>query len=235
MILTNYISFIKAHEKFLAMVLGAAILFYGFNKAITAYDGHLQRQDQAQVLADQNKLKAAQDQNTLIVGQLAAMQAQFTAANQQLSAQIAAEHQQTIKQQKIDANLTMPDLASRQALLLNLPLKEFTALPTGLTMSPLAAVTTVQQLDTIPELKHTIAAKDEQIKNDEAVIQKQTDVIASDKVVLAAEQKTHTDDVKQLKDTIAIEKKKSFWKGFKYGAGVVGGAAVAITVFVLAK
>lgn len=230
--MNTYITFLKAHEKLIGIVLLVLFAFWGFNKAITAYDGHLQRQDEAAVLAEQNRLKLAQEQNQQIVTQLATLQQQVAQSNLQLAAQIASLHTQTVKQQQVDAKMTLPQLAVRQAQLVNVKPEEFTVTTNGITESPLAAISTVQQLETIPELQTTIQSKDQVIKNDEAVITKQQDVIASDKTVLVAEQSSHQADVKALKDSIAIEKKKSFWKGIKYGAGITLGAVTTVAVLV---
>jgi hypothetical protein len=89
-------------------------------------------------------------------------------------------------------------------------------------------------LETIPDLQLHSDIMDGIQKADAREIEQQKGVIASDAIVLASEQKLHKDDVKKLSDELKTEKRKSFWKGFKYGAGVTAGVVVVAAVFVLA-
>lgn len=231
-IVKHWAAFIKAHEK-LALILGtlAIVAFLG-HKAITAYDNHLVRQDTALVEADKAKLDAVTADNKKLVEQLAVLDAEVAALTKQGKQTIIIKHEEAVKQKQIDQNLPLPQLAVRWNLLINL--SGAAATETGITVSPEAAHKTVDMLESIPDLQAHADIMDNIQAADAREIEQQKGVIASDAIVLESERKLHTDDVKKLSDDLKVEKRKSFWKGFKYGAGITAGVVVVAAVFIIA-
>lgn len=209
--LTSWITFVKAHEKLLIIVLAGFLTFHFYSKVIDAWVSHDKLVAQAAAAVVKND-----DAATLILKtQVAALQATVEAQNAIIEKQIAAGQAATKKQQDKDATLTPSELAARLAVLLKVSPTEIvpTALPGHIDLSPTAAVTDAQQLETIPELQSEVSKLRTELTNDDTIISKQGELITQLNKDIVDEKASHTKDVAELK----AQNHKSWLNGFKWG------------------
>jgi len=192
--------------------------------------------DQKAVAADTLN-KQLQQQNTVTQQQTQAQIAALTIQNQSLQAQIAAlvnaistRNTVLVTQQKTDATLPPTDLSTRWQSLVHMPTGVVPS-TSGFSVSPPAAVATVQELESIDtitadntDLKQQVVDLDGVIGHDGTIMSASTDALISEKKAHASDQATCTTDlaakdatIKQVKADAAKGKAKWFIIG-----GIIG-------------
>jgi hypothetical protein len=160
-----------------------------------------------------------------LADQLSALKTQVDTLTITAQAAIAQSHQKTQQQQKTDAQLPLPDLANRWALLLSLQPENFTATSDNkIVVSNNAAHSTVSELEKIPDLTLTITQTNAELAGCNQVRTKQDETITGLNKQLTDEQAARKADVKEAKTA----QRKSWIKGFKWGfvGGFVSGLFV---------
>lgn len=215
-LLTNYLTWFKAHERLLVIAVGALLLMHFYDKGLDAWQQH----DQRIAAATTTQVTTDTTANKDLTAQLAQMKTDAETRNAQLDAEIRQKITGLAKQQAADAQSTQAQILARwQALL---PMKPGAVQPNGgndiLTSD--AANQTVQALEKIPVLETQVADLDAKILIDDQIIGKQDDLITGLNTQLVDEKKSHVADVNLEK----IKSKKSFIKGLKIGIiiGAVG-------------
>jgi hypothetical protein len=177
---TAYTTFIKAHEKLLIIIALAAFAFYGFTKAETAWDNHLQRTDDKKVAVD-NTI------NQQLASQLETLKANFAATEKANETQITLLLSQLKARQVQDDALPLPQLSSRWAELLGQPTAQIVPtkdIPAGtditntVTVSAGAAHATVDALEKLPVLTNQLTLTTADLTVCKQVSAKQDQVIA---------------------------------------------------------
>lgn len=207
----KWIALVKAHEKLVLILVAAFLSFHFYGSALTAWVNH----DEKVQAIDQAKAKALMQQNALIAQQSAELIAAVKASNAALAQAAQQRAEQTKANQVADQSLPLPQLGQRWVSLLNVGPAEIAAQPDGsMKVSDTASRTTVEQLEVIPQLKQDLAGAQQTTQNNQKVIDQQTTQIASDKTTIAANDKACQDQINTLK----ADKKKSFWRGSKFGS-----------------
>jgi hypothetical protein len=220
--LTNYITWLKAHEKLLIIAAGAFLLVHFYDKGLDVWQQHDQRVSTvaaAQVTTDSTANKA-------LANQLAQMKTDADTRNSQLDAEIRQKITGLQKQQTLDVQSTQAQILARwQALL---PMKPGAVQQSGTNdiLTPDAANQTVQALERIPVLDAQVTDLNLKILIDDQVIGKQDSLIVGLNTQLVDERTSHVADVNLEK----VKAKKSFMKGLKIGIiiGVVGTEAIHV-------
>jgi hypothetical protein len=214
----TYAAFIKAHHTLFIILALAAFSFYGYSKAINAWDAHEQRLDNVA----QQKVVADATTNQQLASQLVTLKANFDATQKANQAQITLLLSQLKAQQVKDAALPLPDLGSRWSVLLNLPPAAIEATPDNkLTLTSDAAHATVNALEELPVLTNQLALTTATLTGCQQVTTQQDKVIAGLNTQLMDTNTARAADQKAAK----AAQKKSWLKGFKVGVivGFVGG------------
>ena len=200
-------TFLLDHERLILVVIAAVVLWFGYGKYAQIRLDH----DNA-VLAQQKLITDAQvKQNAALAAQvqqdaanLQALEAKVNAQNAQLVQANATLAAALANRQKTDAALPMPDLALRWAALV--PAASPVSVPSGLSVSPVGAVATVQALEQVEPLKQTVANDAVVIGNDNSVIAQQGKSIFDLNASLAGAQKLDGDHQAQCADQIKVVK-----------------------------
>jgi hypothetical protein len=231
-----YVSaFVKNHEKLLAVVL-AALLIWGVvgkvDSAISAHDSRVLAADKAATQAQADKNAVLAQANAAMAAQATAQAAATAAANQQLEASNAALVSALAKQKATDAQLPPAELAARIETLASLPPASVVPAQNGYAVTAPAAVAIAQHLEIVPVLQAQLANTIVEKTNDEKVI-------ADDKKLVDGLNQQITglglqigDQTKQCKAQVADEiakARKSKLKWFKAGV-VVGFVAGVVTM-----
>jgi hypothetical protein len=228
-VLDNYIKFAKAHEKLLLIVLFFGVAGFLGNKYLNAsYDAAVAREKSAeQTLASQKEAndklatqnQQAQQQYSVLLGQINAQNAKLSAEMLQLSQTLAAR-------QKSDAALPAPELALRHENLLGVS-SGIQSTENGFLVSPPVEIQTVQSLESLPVIKQQLVDettlsgdKDKQIVSLGQVVNWQNTEIAG-----LNSQLVDSDKACDARVSVA---KKSRWKYFKAGVAVGAAGTVAI-------
>lgn len=217
-IVKHWAAFIKAHEKMVLIIGIVALLFHFGEKGLTAWENH----DKRIATIAQQKVDADTAANKTLSEELANLKLEIAAKDAQLEAQIAASKQKLIVQQKIDANLPLPELSSRWESLLTLSPGSITSQPNGtVVVSGDAAHTTVNEIEKVPQLTEQLLNTQNELKGCTTLSAKKDDAITGLNKQLTDEQAARKDDQKLA----AVKQKKAWLKGFKIGAivGFVGG------------
>jgi hypothetical protein len=226
--LEKYIAFVKAHERLLVILACLLTAHHGYTKALDYFDRHASdksKADQVVVNADVVTNKQLSGELALLRAQVAADTAKSIAAIQQ--AQAAAKQQQTI-----DQTLPLPDLAKRWILLVDLqPTDVMPAPDSKLVLTDAGARATVKQLEIIPALQTEVTQTKAQLAGCNTESAKKDDVIAGQEKTIADKDKKAADDAKTAKD----DRRKSFWKGTKWGAGITAAVGILIKVALIVK
>lgn len=218
-ILSNYVAWIKAHERVLIIVLGTWLAFHFYGSGLNAWIEH----DKRNAAISQYKVQTDATANQQLTQQVADLKQQLAT----LSTQAQARQQERVvyvEQQKTKNNAAQPtELAQTTANLLKVDQSEITVLDDKLLFSNAASHINVNALV-------DFQAAQAQLKDVQAVSTAcQSTLIGEYKLEgglraeLADEKKSHRDDVATLKK----EKQSMFMKGLKWGAAI-GGIAVAI-------
>lgn len=226
--LDSYLKWFKAHEKILIISIGAVLAFHFYSSAIAAWDRHDSRQ--AEIAAAQVKADDAVTKD--LKGQLVDLQAQVAQTNAELAKQIAQNNTNLKKQQDANNKATLAEVAARIQKLAALPPVDVNPLPIpgSLVVSDAGSRTIVNQLEEVPVLQAQVTALQTELKNDQTIIDKQTQVIAQLDKDLVDEKKSHVADVAAEK----VKTKHAFIKGLKIGfiaglfIGIFGAHAVGI-------
>jgi hypothetical protein len=226
-VLSHYLTALRAHEKLIIIVVGAFLLFHFYGAGLKAWVDH----DQRLATAAAQQVKTDHDSNNQTqaqLSQLLAVVAQQQASLDKIMSQRAA---QTVEQKKTDAQMTPSELATRFQHLLSVGPQDVTWLPvTGnLVFTPPAAQADIDALEDLQQLKADKADLQTELKGQESLVAKQTDLLNGKTKELADEKDSHQKDVNELK-----KKVRSAWlSGFKWGAiaGIVGVEAVRVMVF----
>lgn len=205
--MNTYLTWFKAHERFLLFVLAGVLVFHIWGSALTAWVDHDKRT--ASVLDTQNK----QAQEAL------ATQIQSTQAlNARIDSLMRQRALDTQKQKQIDDAAKASDLAARTALLLKIKPEDVSASPVDntLVLNNDAAHANVNALEDLQQSNADVL--DLSTKLGACTV-----LNASEATALTDEKKAHVADVNLEK----AKTKKAFWSGFKWGAitGFVGGVA----------
>jgi hypothetical protein len=230
--ITSWEAFIKAHERMILIGVAAGLLgagVYVINSRVHEYfdNKHVEAQ---QII---NGQIATQEQKTqALETQIAQMQTQYTALTQTLTAAIAAQKQVVVVQQKKDDAMPPTELAQRWSDLIKAPVGSIAPQPNGtLAVSTDASHTTVDALETIPELKFEAQSLNTQLSACNTLSATLTQDVAEQKTLVAEEKKGRAADAVVAKD----KERKSFWKGTKVGAAVATVAIIAIKIALIVK
>ena len=217
----HWVTFVKGHEK-LVMILVFAFLSYHFAmKGFTAWENH----DKRVSAIAQQKVDTDTANNKALAEELAQLRVEIAAKNAQLEAKIAVNKQKVIVQQKIDANLPLPDLSKRWETLLVLSEGSITPKPDGtITVTTDAAHATVNELEKVPQLTEQVIDTQAELQGCNTLSAKKDDAITGLKGQLADEQTARKDDQKLAK----VQQRKAWLRGFKWGAvaGFIGGVFI---------
>lgn len=200
-IISNWITFVKAHEKLAIIALSAFLVWHIYGRGVDAWVNH----DKAQQAIQQQKSDALAQQNAVNSAQVAQLVATVKASNAALVAAAAQRAAATKAQQVADQSLPLPDLGKHWVSLINVSPTDIAAQPDGsMKVSDAASRATVQQLDEIPQLQADVKGAQQIAQNDQDVINKQTvqitgltNTVAQDKATCDARVKTEHDSGKQ--------------------------------------
>lgn len=222
MTLEKYITFIKAHERLIVIVIAAFLLYrtgQGMESAWIRHEDNRSRQAAQVVTVDTNANKALSDQ----------VQQLKTDSDKQKA--IIDNNLDTLmrtlnRQREEDLKATQQEILDRWKLLL--PLKPGAVQSNGSTdtITPEAATATVQALEEIPVLKTQVSDLNAKLLIDDQIIGKQDELITGLNKQIQDEKTSHTADVNLEK----AKAKRSWFRGFKVGVvvGAVGTEAIRI-------
>ena len=221
----TWINLVKAHEKLVLIAVGGLILFHSYSKGIDAWVNYEQSKSKpAQVI-----VKTDETQVKLLTQELAAMQKQYAATIKQLEAALAKSQTDLAARQAQDAQLPLPELASRWTDLTVAPQGSITSNPNGtVTVTGDVAHVTVSELEKVPALTEQLIDTQQELKGCTDVSAQQQAVLAATTKQLADEKVSHKDDIATLK----AKNRKSWLNGFKWGAisGFVAGVFVGHSI-----
>lgn len=237
-ILAGYIAWIKAHEKLVALGLGAFLIFHLYGGVLNLWERHDQRnftiaQTTAQVA--QQKVQTDNQQNQQLLQQLADIQAQYAALKVQLQTSLNKRQEVTVEQKQKDDQSTLTELAGRITTILRAQPKEIVADASGstVTMSSSAAHADVNALEDGLQAEADKLDIDKQLTVCNTVVDQQGKSITGLQGQLKDEQTSHLADVKKDAEQLQIakdEQKKEFRKGFKWGSIATLAATIAIKI-----
>ena len=212
MALESYLSFIKAHEKLIIIVIAALLLWHFGDAGLKAW---IDRKGDAAVAADKraDDLEAA---NKTLASQVADLQIAVNKAS-------AQREVDTTKQKKTDDGMNVADLASRLQVLLKSKPQDITFLPNQtVQLSSTASHQVADDLEDLSKLKVDLV----DLTN---LNGQQEKLISSLQLELVAEKDSHKKDVAFEK----AKEKRSWLRGFKTGiiVGAVGVEAIRVAIF----
>ena len=231
-ILTNYIAWIKAHEKLLIIVLGAFLVFHFYGDVLNVWTEHDKRQIAVQQFVAQTaqqKTQADSQQNVQLLQQLADLKLQYSTLSAQVQVSMQSRSQKTKEQKKIDDTSTAVQIAARFSEILRLQSKEVNPNADGsITFTESGAHTNINVLEDGLQAKADVVELTHQVAVCAVLTAKQDETIQGVRKELTDEKVSHKEDVKLEQDNTKLAKdegKKSFRRGFKWGAitGFVGG------------
>ena len=232
----KYITFLKAHERLILVLAAVGLGIFLANKS---YDLVLKHdQVQAQIAHDQavvaaNKFNDDDKRNQALLAQLAQLQNSYNNLTSQVAASIQHRADDTKKEKQINDNSGPSELAAY--IQKQIGTGAVTAVSGGVMFDLPAAHADADILADIKQYQGDAIDLKTQVDACKVLADKQADTITSlntqivdGKDALSTEQNSHAKDVKELKDTIRVEKRKSWVNGFKWGAvaGFVGGLFV---------
>lgn len=226
--LSNYVTFVKAHEKLL--IIAALILFglHLYGSGLNAWVEHEKRQDD--VALETAKTSAAK--NIDVQQQLADLQKQISVSNATNQAALQQRVVDTQKQKAADDALAGQQLAVRLQALLVVNPGDVTWSPVqgNLVFTENAGHKVADVVDDKNKLQGDVQNLQEIITGDQSVIAKQTDAIVSGNIALADEKKAHVADV----DLLKAQSHGQYMKGLKHGY-ILGLASGELIRFFLTK
>lgn len=227
-IIGHWVTLVKAHEKLLLAIIAATVLFHFGNKAYDAYGNYLTHKQSEINL----QITAQTATNAALQKQLDDMAASLATETKIADAKIAAAKLALTTQQNADAKMSAPDLAVRIANLLAVKPQEVTTttLPDHLDLDANAAHTVANNLEQIPALQTQLSATQDKLNGCTSVLALSSQQIVGLNTSITLEQKGRAEDAK----VAAVNQKKAFMHGFKWGFGTGVAATVAIIVAVKA-
>jgi hypothetical protein len=232
-ILTSYITWIKAHERLLIVLIGAFLVFHFYGDVLNAWSEHDKRQiaaQQAIALSAQQKTALDTQANTQLSQQLSDLRSQYSGLSKQIQLASAKRTQDVISQEKQNDASTSAQIAARTATIIRVEPQEITANSSDgtITFTSAAAHVNINQLEDGIKAEADVLDLNKQIGACTALSAKQDDAIAGINKQLSDEKLSHQADVKleQANTQLAkVEGKRQFRKGLKIGAivGFIGG------------
>ena len=226
-----YISaYIQRHEKLLAIVL-AALLIWGvtgkIENVITAHDQRVLAADKSTLQDQADKNAAIAQANAQLAAQAQAQAAATAAANKQLEQSNNALAAALTARQANDASLPPSDVAARIELLAKLPAASVVPTTTGYTVTSPAAVSILQDLDTVGtltgenvNLKAETVNDQKEIATDVLLINGLNSQVSGLNLQLGAATKVCKDQVAVTKAEARKSKRRWFVAGFVAGITV---------------
>lgn len=219
-------AFIKAHERIILIGVASLLLWHLGSNGIAAWKSNKDLAAQAQI---NQQIAVTDATNKQTLAQLAQMQTQFDATIATLNAKIAQKQLATEQQQKIDAQLPLPDLSSRWENLLALSQGSITPQSNGtISVTTDAAHSTVSELEKIPLLTEQVADTQTELKSCQSVSAQKDVTLAGVQKELELTQKGRAEDAKVAKDN----ERKSFWKGTKFGSALTAVGILTLKVLI---
>lgn len=225
-------TWLQKHEKLVIVLLLIIAGYFAIDKGLgiaSSYESHRAQQAAAVTSAQAVKNATVLSDTQQLLNSYQQQLATFAAANQKLTSAIATRDQQLVTQQKTDTQLQPSELALRWAALVRDSGVQATA--TGYTVTPSAALATVQQVEELPVLTQDVADEKAKEINLQSDLDTANAVIGDGKEAVRGLQISLTDQYKQCKIEIADEKAKARKGKFKsfglgYGLGFVSGVAL---------
>lgn len=222
MTLEKYISFFKAHEKILVIVIAALLLLHLYGSGLQAWVDHDKRQDD--VALETAKTSAAK--SVEVQQQLTDLQKQIAATNTHLDSVMAQRAADNQKQKDTDDKLAGQELAARLQALLVVSPGDVTWSPVqgDLVFTENAGHKVADIVDDNTKLTADVQDLQQKLTGDQSVISKQAEAVISANISYVDEVKAHKADV----DLLKAENHKQYMKGLKHGIiiGLVGGEAL---------
>lgn len=224
----HWVTLVKAHEKLLIAIIIATTLFHFGNKAYDAYGNYLtSKQTQTNL-----QIAAQSATNVALQKQIDNMAANVAAQSKIDDAKIIAAKLSLQTQQQADAKMPAPELASRIANLLQVKPQEVTtpALPDHLDLDADASHAVANDLEEIPALQTQLSATQDKLNGCSSILALSSQQITGLNSSIALEEKGRAEDAK----VAAVNQKRAWGRGFKWGFGAGVAATVAIIVAVKA-
>lgn len=226
MTLNSYITWFKAHEKLVFVLIGAFLVFHFYGSALDAWVHHDERLatiEQQKVTADHTTNESNQKEIDALKSNLASQAATIDALIKSRTAAVK------VQQTKNDT-MTNSELAARFIQVLSLKPEAVTTVPSSdhLDLTSEAAHVAVNALEELPGCKATLIDLSNETQAQSLLISKQETQIDGLGVELVDEKKSHVADVNLEK----AKGKRSWLRGFKWGfvVGAVTVEAVRILV-----
>lgn len=211
MTITNYISFIKAHETILLIVLAAAVIWGGFGKIESILAQHdASNLKQAQIVA-----ATQQQKDEVLAAQVASDKAAFDALQAKMAAQNAALAQANAtlataltKQQQADSVMTSSQLIQRWQTLV--PSADFDGAPMtpdgGISVSPNNMKATVESLEQVPTLQSELTNAQKIAADDDTLLASSDELNKTQALQIDGLNKQIVDDKAVCTDQIKVVK-----------------------------
>lgn len=227
-VVSHWVTLVKAHEKLLLAIIVATVLFHFGNKAYDAYGNYLTHKQSEINL----QITAQTATNAALQKQIDDMAASLAAQTKIADAKIAAAKVSLATQQNADAKMSASDLAVRIASLLSVKPQQVTTttLPDHLDLDANAAHAVANNLEQIPALQTQLSATQDKLNGCTSLVVLSSQQIVGLNTSIALEQKGRAEDAK----VAAVNQKKAWGKGFRWGFGTGVAATVAIIVAVKA-
>lgn len=224
-------TFLKAHERIILVII-IGVLFWGLSSKVLGYlashDQTVATKAQAvlqsQLQANQEAL-TAEKQQTDRYAQLASQIAQ---SNQTIKAASQQRQLATQQQVKTDSTFQPADLAARWNLLTKTDSSSIMPGAADYTVTPSMALTTVQDLETIPQLTADLAGEKQTVQNQTQLVTSLASVNTSLTAQVTGLNQTVTDETKACiaqVNLVKVEARKSKlkWFGVGFVSGYIGG------------
>jgi hypothetical protein len=230
--LTKYLTWFKAHERLVIIVIGAWLVFRFYGDILSVYTEHDKRKiasDQIVAIDAHQKTQADSQANTQLLQQLADLKLQQATLSAQLQASMAQRQQDTNVQKNKNNQSTLPEVATRTIAILGTGPESITSTDSAtISFTASAAHVNVNALENGIQAEADRLDLNKQLAVCTAVSVKQDETITGVRKELSDEKVSHTADVKleQANTKLAVDNgKKQFRKGFKWGAitGFIGG------------
>ena len=230
--LSSYITFFKAHERLIVIVLALGFGTHLYSKYL---DNQATKKDAQLVVLtqtlDQAKAQAATAALQTDSAAAAYQKALDTVQAENLALLAANARSQAVlnKQQTADrTTLALPEVVTRWSQLVPLKPNDLAQTAAGTVVSESGVRQTVATLESVPVLTSQLADETKIAANDTSLLAQQTTVTTALQTQVGALNVELADSAKQCTAQVAVEKvktKKAFMHGLKLGAlgGFIGG------------
>lgn len=223
-VIGHWVTIVKAHEKLLLALIAAVVLFHFGNKAYDAYGNYLthkQTETNQQIAVQESTNAALQKQIDTLTATVAA-QAKID------DAKIAAAKSTLAAAKKTDDALALPDLTAHWADLIASSHAEIQSLTSDtIQVSADAAHKTVDALEEIPALNTQLNATQDKLSGCTSVLAVDSQLITGLETSVTLEKAGRAEDAK----VAAVNQKKAWKRGFKWGYGAGIGTVLALKAF----